>query len=143
MFYGIDADTILRRLPSCRLLRLSATNIQSDDTTLLSSYPSLSESGLFGKGGLDYVFRGEDIRLWEAYNGWKGALSKVSSATGNERGNGNGGGNGNRDRNWMLYNVMLVSKSDTGEGYERLAIGQLEPEAWESCSPREERVRLL
>ena len=113
MFYGIDTESILRHILELRLVRLSATNIHAEAT-----------SGL-ARDIPDSIYRvtDEDSELWTAYNDWKWAFRRSVA------------------QSWAMYNVMLAW--DKGGYYERLAIGQLEQRAWGSCSPMEERVRLV
>ncbi|KAK3312227.1 heterokaryon incompatibility protein-domain-containing protein [Apodospora peruviana] len=114
MFYAIEAESILSCIPELRLIRLSATNIYREDTTSVINRDVPDST---------YEIRGEDIKLWEAYNDWKLRFHI------------------NTNQRWRMLNVMLAW--DSGLHYERLAIGQLEQAAWGSCSPTEERVRLI
>lgn len=111
MFYGIDTKLILGHIQELRLIRLSATNIHVDDIL----FPNIPDHG--------YEIRGQDVKLWTAYNKWKKEFFHRTN------------------QQWMMYNVMLAW--DRGDRYERLTIGQLEQGAWESCSLKEERVRLI
>jgi len=112
MFYGVETESMISHIQELRLIRLSATNIYREDTSVLRR--EIPDS--------TYEIRDQDIDLLTAYNDWKLAFLTQT----NQR--------------WMMYNVMLVW--DRGEHYERLAIGKLEQSAWGSCSPKEERVRL-